>query len=496
LFLRYDTANQILGSTLFYEPETARVILTTSNEIIEMRTDQLTAYVNYEPVDLDIPIHMEEDIPYVSVDYLGQIYEFTSERYENGVYDINNSSRSYLIVKALKDTYIRELADFRSPRITSVSEEELVSVYEEVSGWYKVRNSLGFLGYVDKDHFVLEKIVEAVPVKEEPFSPPWQPIGDKINLTWDYMSRPKTDMSAYETIPGLNVISPTWFHLLNGEGEIKSDASLEYVEWAHSEGLQVWALFDNGFDPDFTRGVLRDFDKRRKVISYMLMQAKLLGIDGINIDFENVYYEDKDYLTQFVREFAIMLHEQDLTVSMDVTVLSTNPDWSMVFDRPNLSKAVDYMAVMTYDEHWASSPKAGSVGSIPWVRSSLDSIIEQIPPEKILMGIPLYTRLWEEIPQDDGSVKVSSKAYSMNGIRNILSEQETVYSFDNEAGQNYAEYTENGNIYKVWLEDEVSLRERVRIMKEYSLAGIATWRKGFEDDRVWSILTEEISKKP
>lgn len=496
LFLRYDTAAEKLGAALFHEPETNRVILTTTDKIIEMRTDSLTMYVNYDPVGLDVPVNLDNGIPYISIDYLKPIYGFASERYSNGVFNISDGSMPILVVKAVKNTYMREHPFFRSSRIGPAAQGEELYVYEEEAGWYRVRNALGITGYVDKKHCEYDRLIKAEDKPREFFDPPWKPTGGKINLTWDYISKPKTDMSDYEPMPGLNVISPTWFHLLDGEGNVRSDGSLEYVDWAHSQELQVWPLFDNGFDPDNTRAVIRDFDMRRKVITQILAQAELLGIDGINIDFEDVYFEDQSYLTQFVREFTVMMHEQDLTVSMDVTVLSSNPNWSKVFDRPRLSEIVDYMAVMAYDEYWAASPVAGPVSSIPWVRSSLDRIIEQIPRQKLLLGIPLYARIWEEVPQEDGNPKVSSKAYSMNGVRNILSEKDTSYSYDEDAMLNYAEYTENGNKYRVWIEDETSIRERVKIMREYDLAGIASWRRGFEDEQTWEMIRNLLEQRP
>ena len=496
LFLRHDTAVDKLGATLFHEPETNRVLLTTSDKIIEMRTDSLTMYVNYSPVEIDIPVHLDNGIPYISVDYLKPIYGFVSERYSNGIFSISDGSVPVLVVRAVKDTFLREHPFFRSSRIAPVMKDEELFVIAEESGWYRVRSSLGITGYADEKHCVFDRLIAAEDKPRELFDPPWKPTGGKINLTWDYMSKPKTDMSSYEPMPGLNVISPTWFHLLNGEGKVKSDGSLEYAEWAHAQGLQVWPLFDNSYDPDVTSPMLRSFDTRRQVISQILIQAELLGIDGVNIDFENIYYEDKDYLTQFVRELSVMLHEQDLTVSMDVTVLSSNPNWSKVFDRPKLVEFVDYMAVMAYDEYWASSPVSGPVSSIPWVRSSLDRILDQIPRQKLLLGIPLYARIWEEIPQDDGKVKVSSKAYSMNGVRNILNDKDTVYSYDSEAMLNYAEYTEDGKTYKVWIEDETSIRKRIEIMREYELAGIASWRRGFEDDQTWETIRNLLEERP
>ncbi|MHB1454034.1 MAG: glycosyl hydrolase family 18 protein [Saccharofermentanales bacterium] len=495
LFIRYDVANAAIDSTLFYEPETSRVILTTDDKIIAMRTDLLTTYVNYKPVAIDVPIYIDNETPYISVDFLTPVYDLSVERYDNGVFNVSDGRRPVLVVEAIRHSYLREAPRFRSSRISELAAGEMLYVYEEVDGWYRVRSGSGIIAYVDKREVKLDRIIEAK-VDVDTSTPPWQPVGGKINLTWDYMSRARQDMSGYTAMPGLNVISPTWFHVDDEEGGIKSFGSNAYVEWAHGQGLQVWALLDNSFDPDITRAVIRDYDKRYKVISQILILAELLDIDGINIDFEDVYYEDSGYLTQFVRELTIMLHEQDLTVSMDVTVRSTNPNWSMVFDRPALAEVLDYMAVMTYDEHWSSSPEAGSVASLPWVRTSLERILEQIPPQKLLLGVPFYTRLWEEIPQDDGSVKVSSKAYSMNGIRKILEENGAAAVFDVATGQHYATYTKDGNVYKTWLEDGTSMRQRIGILREYGLAGVASWRRGFEDVAIWNIIKDELESRP
>ncbi len=151
---------------------------------------------------------------------------------------------------------------------------------------------------------------------------------------------------------------------------------------------------------------------------------------------------------------------------------------------------------MTYDEHWASSPEAGSVASLPWVRKGLERILEQVPAEKLLLGIPFYTRLWQETPLEDGAVKVVSKAYSMDQVRSILAEKGAVPVWDETDGQYYAEYEEDGNTFKVWLEDETSVRSRVDLMKEYSLAGIASWEMGNESDGIWEAILEELTARP
>jgi spore germination protein YaaH len=513
VFIRYDIIKKMFDSSLFWEPESNRIIVTTSNKLIEMNTKLLTTYINYKPVSIDVPTFMDGDNPYVSLDFLAPVYGLKIEYLSSGIATIDDYKKSLMIVEVkLTDSFwpdpflkldtfmnnsvfLREKPLFGSPRIKGLVSDEKLIVYSEENGWYKVRTSAGMVGFINKNSVKLKEIVAAQKV-DVPASPAWKPTGGKINLTWDYSSRAIQDMSSYKPIPGLNVISPTWFSVTNKAGDVRSFGSLAYVDWAHSQGLQVWALFSNGFSPSNSSVFLREFEIRKKIISQIILLSDLLNIDGINIDFEDVNYDDKDYLTQFVREITTMLHEQGLTVSMDVTIRSTNPNWSMVYDRPELAKVLDYMAVMTYDEHWATSPVSGSVASLPWVKEGLERILEQIPNDKLLLGVPFYTRIWTETKSASGDFKVTSKAYSMAVIKNALVKRNVTKSFDPNTGQNYAEYEENGTTNKVWIEDDVSMRSRIKLVRDYNLAGVASWRKGFEEAYIWDVIKEELNKRP
>lgn len=513
VFVRYDIIKKMFDSSLFWESESNRIIVTTSDKLIEMNTKLLTTYINYKPVSIDVPTFMDSGNPYVSLDFLAPVYGLKIEYLSSGIATIDDNKKSLMLVEVKQtesfwpdpflkldsllnsNVFLREKPLFGSPRIKGLVSGEKLIVYTEETGWYKVRTSTGMIGFVNKNSVALKEIV-AAKKSEAPESPAWKPVGEKINLTWDYSSRAIQDMSSYKSIPGLNVISPTWFSVTNKEGDVRSFGSLAYVDWAHSQGLQVWALFSNGFSPSSTSVFIRDFEIRKKIISQIILLSDLLKIDGINIDFENVNYDDKDYLTQFVREITPMLHEQGLTVSMDVTIRSTNPNWSMVYDRPELAKVLDYMAVMTYDEHWATSPVSGSVASLPWVKEGLERILEQIPNDKLLLGVPFYTRIWTETTSASGDVKVTSSAYSMKVIKDALAKRNVKFAFDAATGQNYAQYTENGKTNKVWIEDDVSMRSRIKLIRDYNLAGVASWRKGFEEAYIWDVIKEELNKRP
>jgi spore germination protein YaaH len=232
-----------------------------------------------------------------------------------------------------------------------------------------------------------------------------------------------------------------------------------------------------------------------KIIKQLLSFAKMYQLQGINIDFENVYLKEKENLVQFVKEMTPFMHEKGLVVSLDVTPKSTNEMWSMFYDRPALAKVLDYMMVMTYDEHWATSPKSGSVASLPWVESSLTRLLkeDQIPPSKLVLGVPFYTRVWTEETKD-GKTKVSSEAYSMAGVQKLISDKKLTPVFLPEVGQNYVEYTEGNKRIRIWIEDEVSMKSRIELVNKYDLAGVASWRRGFERQEIWQVIQDTLGK--
>ena len=495
LLMSVDIVREKFDPHIYWEPEKERIIVTTENKTIEMNSKQLTAYVNSEPISIDVPFTITDDKPYLPIEFLAPIYNIIVKELDSGITTIDYADKSIITGVLKQDTYLRSEPAYRSSRIVNLLAHDDLIINGEEDGWYKVRAANGHLGYIDKNHAVLKEIL-TLPEEIKVSSPPWKPMGSKINLTWDYISRPRYDMSNYSPIPGLNVISPTWFHLADGQGSIINHGSLPYMEWAHNEGLQVWALFSNSFDPEITSEMLRNSDNRKNVINQLVVLAKLFSLDGINLDFENVYYEDKDFLTQFLRELTPILHEQGLTVSIDVTIRSTSPNWSMFYDRPAISKIVDYIAVMTYDEHWRTSPIAGSVASLPWVEDGLIRMLEQVPNHKLLLGVPFYTRVWEEEIMSDGSISVSSRALSMANAEELLNTNNAIVELDETAGQLLGIYQVNNTTYKIWLEDEFSMKQRIALVRKYDLAGVASWRRGFEKPHIWDIILEELTKKP
>jgi spore germination protein YaaH len=394
---------------------------------------------------------------------------------------------------------VRTGASNRTPIIAELAAGANVDVLGESEKWYRVLTADGIAGFLPRESVELTQVrkvsLDRPAQSQQPVA--WKPLGQKINLVWEQVTNRNPNVEGIGAMPGVNVVSPTWFELKDPEGTFLNKADSGYVKWAHQRGYKVWGLVTNGFNPDWTKSVLGSYDKRDKMIAQLIHYANLYDLDGINIDFENVYLDEKPKLVQFVRELTPYLHEQGLTVSIDVTIKSTAETWSMFLDRAALGQVVDYMAVMTYDEHWASSPKAGSVASLPWVENGLKGVMEEVPHHKLLLGVPFYTRLWTESKQADGSVKVSSKALSMPRALEWMNERKLTPKVDEASGQNYVQYTDpkDGNTYKMWLEDVTSIEKRMALVHKYNLAGVASWRRGYEVPEIWKAVEEGLNSQ-
>ncbi len=322
----------------------------------------------------------------------------------------------------------------------------------------------------------------------------WVPAG-KINLVWDCIQDSSPDLAKEDTVEGLQVISPTWFSIGNSDGLVFSKADSKYVDDAHRKGYKVWALVNNSFNKDLTRGFLINEDAQDKAIRQLLVYSSAYNLDGINIDFENIYDEDRDRLTAFVGRLACALKQQNIIVSMDVTVPSNVSFWSKCYDRAKLAELLDYVMVMTYDEHWSKSPESGSVASFGWVKSGLEKTLAKVPREKLLLGLPFYTREWEETATEYGTVRVKAKTMSMAAIEETVRQNNLDVTWLEDKGQYYTEYTVGDKRYRIWIEDERSIALKAGLVDKYNLAGTAAWRKGFERKEIWSILNTVLQNK-
>lgn len=494
---------ELLGEDkpIHYEKDSGTLVLTTTDKVLRFKTEALTGIMNQKPYKLSLSAEVIEDTVYIPTAPLEELFGLKTEYdQESGIVTLLQEGEAIQLAESLPENgaAVRAAPSIREPYLVKVPRGESVRIWQDIEGWLLVQTKNGHVGYMNKKNVKLTTIEQVPKLEKQDAFVPWKVMGSKINLTWEAVYERRVDPTKIGEMPGVNVVSPTWFELQDGKGTIKGKADAAYVKWAHERGYQVWALFSNGFEPDRTTEALATVESRFLMIQQLITFAKIYNLQGINVDFENVYTKDKENLVQFMKEMTPLLHEQGLVVSIDVTPKSTSEMWSVFLDRAALGKVVDYMMVMAYDEHWASSPKAGSVASLPWAENAITKIMNEdgVPASKLVLSMPLYTRIWTETKDASGEVKVSSKAVGMEAVKAILAEKKLKPVFDEAAGQNYVEYTEDGALKRIWIEDEVSMKARVALVRKYDLAGVATWQRSFQTPSIWAVIDESLSKRP
>ena len=322
-------------------------------------------------------------------------------------------------------------------------------------------------------------------------------IEGKVNLVWDYYSEVATapDRTG-ATMDGVNVVSPAFFHL-NSKGELTENvgqAGQEYIQWAHSNGYKVWPMVQNAGNGmmSVTSEIMNDYNKRQKLIEDIVAACVEYKLDGINIDFENMKQEDKDVYSRFIIELTPRLKDIGVVVSVDVTAPDGSETWSLCFDRHVIGDVADYIVFMAYDQYGTSSNKSGTTAGYNWVELSLNKFLktEEIESQKIILAIPLYTRLWTE---DSSGNVIKQSTVTIKNIESIIPSN-VEKQWNDDLKQYYVEYQDGSYTKKMWIEDENSLKEKISLITKNNLGGVASWEKGMETDNFWTFLKQEINK--
>ena len=322
-------------------------------------------------------------------------------------------------------------------------------------------------------------------------------IEGKVNLVWDYYSEVATAPDrAGVTMDGVNVVSPAFFHL-NSKGELTENigqAGKEYIQWAHSNGYKVWPMVQNAGNGmmSVTSEIMNDYNKRQKLIEDIVAACVEYKLDGINIDFENMKQEDKDVYSRFIIELTPRLKDIGVVVSVDVTAPDGSETWSLCFDRHVIGDVADYIVFMAYDQYGTSSNKSGTTAGYNWVELSLNKFLktEEIESQKIILAIPLYTRLWTE---DSSGNVIKQSTVTIKNIESIIPSN-VEKQWNDDLKQYYVEYQDGSYTKKMWIEDENSLKEKISLITKNNLGGVASWEKGMETDNFWTFLKQEINK--
>ena len=464
------------------------VITTSDTKTAKLTLDSNTMYLNGQNVNCQKLVNQNSKM-YISLKDAATIYnlEYKINEKKNNIV-ISSLNRKLVQGESKKTQYVKYMATNISRDLEKIKAGEKFYISQEngsdvkIKDWVRIRTEDGVIGYIKESNIVNEK-----DVREDA---KYTKINGKVSLVWDYYTQYNSAPTRTEKIDGVNAVSPS-FYELKKDGTIAkniNEASRKYIEWAHSNSYQVWPTLSNSFlnNLDAVSAMMQTFETRSKLIDNIVQALTESDVDGVNIDFENMYKEDKDKYSRFIIELTPRLRAVGKTVVVDVTAPDGSDTWSQCYDRNTLGKVADYLVFIGYDQHNASSKEAGSVDSSDWVELNIKKFLGQegVSKDKLIVAMPFYTRLWRET-----NGKVKSTVVNMKDIMIPYNLEKT---WDDTAKQYYIEYQKDGSTYKMWIEDATSISARIDLINKYGLKGAGFWEKDRETADIWAIVKEKL----
>ena len=513
IMLSQDTVDILFDKNLYYEDKYQTLITTTNSHRADLKLNSKVMRVDDGSRNLEVPPlsirynyyeddrytedaiekkNNNEEIIYIPIQALEDVYDMTVEFKDKVIITQNNKNRIRLTVNENDTIELKHTADNFSKNVEIIESGSYIDIYnyDESKEFIFARSYTGELGYISKEDIKLYSMIPITSVKEKEKK-------EKLNIAWDYIGPDATsigDKNQKNKYEALDVVAPTLLYLKNPTGEIKYNNSLvsNYMKWANDKGYRVWVALKNEyaskhFSLDETSEFLNDMYHREKAIDSIIKFLKEYNIEGINVDIELIYQEDATAFSQFVRELCVKAHQENKIVSVCVNVPDGSPNWSLCYQHKALSERADYIALVAYDQYGASSNKAGPNASLEWVSTNVEKLVKRdsVESEKILLGIPFYSRLWTS---NNGVVK--SKTLTMNSAKSYLNKN-PMPIWSEEAGQYFYESKDRTTL--VYLEENKSIIEKLKLIEKYNLGGSAYWMLGYETEDIWQTISQTLN---
>ena len=511
VYVAYNIVRDYINSRFYWDPNENVLLYMLPEDMISVDVGSKDYSISRKKKSEDyVILKTEGNTAYIALDFVQQ--------YTNIDYEVSNNPDHVMIrtkwgktdvATVKKNTQVRYQGGVKSPVLAELKKKDEVTVVESEQNWKKVRTADGVIGYVKNKALKNEEKKNITRKFEEQ---DYSNISKDytINMAWHNVTNQDANNAVAQRIAqtkGLTTLAPTWIHVADTNGNISSIASADYVSYAHKQNVEVWMTvrdFDGGISSEKESYELLSYTSRREtLITQLIAEALRVGVDGINVDFEKISDKCGEHYIEFIRELSVKCRQNGLVLSVDNYVPKS---FNTQYDRKEQGIVADYVVIMGYDEYYAGSPEAGPVSSYNYVKEGITETLKEVPAEKVISGIPFFTRLWKETPKTEEELKsdkgtdaeqysatVESDAYGMDNAQAIVKQAGVDTTWDKKAGQNYATWEADGSKYEIWLEDSKSIEEKLKLMKKYKLAGTAEWSLGQESSDIWNLIQKYVN---
>ena len=511
VYVAYNIVRDYINSRFYWDPNENVLLYMLPEDMISVDVGSNDYSISKKKKSEDyVILKTEGNTAYIALDFVQQ--------YTNIDYEVSNNPDHVMIrtkwgktdvATVKKNTQVRYQGGVKSPVLAELKKKDEVTVVESEQNWKKVRTADGVIGYVKNKTLKNEEKKNITrKFEEQDYSNITKDY--TINMAWHNVTNQDANNAVAQRIAqtkGLTTLAPTWIHVADTNGNISSIASADYVSYAHKQNVEVWMTvrdFDGGISSEQESYELLSYTSRREtLITQLIAEALRVGVDGINVDFEKISGECGEHYIEFIRELSVKCRQNGLVLSVDNYVPKS---FNTQYDRKEQGIVADYVVIMGYDEYYAGSPEAGPVSSYNYVKEGITETLKEVPAEKVISGIPFFTRLWKETPKTEEELKsdkgtdaeqysttVESDAYGMDNAQAIVKQAGVDTTWDKKAGQNYATWEADGSKYEIWMEDSKSIEAKLKLMKKYKLAGTAEWSLGQESSDIWNLIQKYVN---
>ena len=476
---------------VFYADMTEKLLLYANPTEVIRTTFGETSYTTTEGTqDAGYVISfVEGDTVYVAADYVKLFTNYSYDCYDRHV-QVYTEWGTRQVAQLKKDTAVRLRGGVKSPILTQAAKGDTLEILEQMETWSKVKTADSVIGYVENKRLgdITEETETPVTDYQEPEYTALTS-DSKICLGWHSIGGAGGNDTLYSMVSGtkgMNVIAPTWFSLTDENGSIRNFGTANYVTTAHNMGLQVWGVVDNFNYANetgtaiSTLNMLSSTTSRQNFVRNVTDAAVSLGLDGINVDFEQLSSDCGPHYVEFIRELSIQCRNRGLVLSIANYVPFNFNDYYRLDIQ---GQVADYVIIMGYDEHWHGSKDPVSVASISYVSGGLDRTLQEVPANKVVNALPFYTILWKTEGTD-----VTDEYITMNNEADFMNRAGVTAEWDEETCQNYAEWTSGNATYQIWLEDAESIAVKLNMMATKNIGGVAVWRLGYGTQAAWELI--------
>lgn len=500
VYIDIKTIQSYFNHRFYWDANENILIYTTPNEIVRTEVGSKYYYINKSKTNVDYQIvKTKGDKTYIAVDYVKLFTNLEYKIYKKPnriVFQYKwNEKYSYSEVK--KEAALRTKDSIKSPILYNLKPGEKV-YYVPVDKKEKIDDAFtkvitkdGITGYI-KVNRISDKATKTLKNDYKEVNYTHITKDYKINMVWHQVTNIDANegvLNLLNNTKGVTTISPTWFSVMDNNGNISSIASERYVQRVHNAGVEVWALCNDLDHKDVNMYELMSYTSRReRLINELIANAIKYNLDGLNIDFERITKDTGEHFIQFIRELSVKCRSNGIILSVD----NYAPGYSAHYDRKEQGEVVDYVVTMAYDEHTNASEESGSVSSISYFGDAIENTLKEVPAERTIIGLPFYTRLWKEV-KAAGGVEITSQAYSMTQAENVMRDNNVKLKWDEKTKQYYGQYEKDNAVYKMWLEEEKSIEEKMKLVDKAKVAGVSGWKLSLEKADIWNVILKYIN---